>query len=133
MSITDEQLKKITDQPLLAVLATSNPDGTPQATPLWYHYDGEAFVTTSFAHRVKVRNIKQNSNVVMVIVDSANNGRGLIVRGKAELIGDDVADATLRNAIRYVGEETGKRAAADLTQEGPRYIIRVVPDRIIYD
>lgn len=46
MSIDHEQLKQITDRPLLAVLATVNPSGTPQATPLWYHYDGEHFVVT---------------------------------------------------------------------------------------
>ena len=133
MSVTQEKLKEITDEPLLAVLATLNPDGTPQATPLWYHYDGQAFITTSFTHRTKVRNIKRNPNVTLVIVDSAHNGKGLIVRGKAELIDEGVVEATLRNAIRYQGEEKGKAQAAELTAGGPRYIIRVTPDRIIYD
>ena len=39
--ITADQLDELTREPLLAVLSTVNPDGTPQATPLWYHYDGE--------------------------------------------------------------------------------------------
>ncbi len=132
MPITEQELKRTTDEPLLAVLATVNPDGTPQATPLWYHYDGEAFVTTAFTSRVKVRNIKANPNVCLVIVDSANNGKGLIVWGQAGLVQDGVPEATLRNAVRYVGEERGPAAAADLTAEGPRVIIRITPERIIY-
>ena len=130
MVVSQEHLEELTKQPLLGILATVNPDGTPQATPLWYHYDGEAFVTTCFAHRVKVRNIKQNPAVTLVVVDSANNGRGLIVRGTAELIEDSVPEATLRNAVRYLGEARGKAMAAELTAGGPRYIVRIKPERV---
>ena len=127
-----EQLEELTRQPLLAVLATVNPDGTPQATPLWYHYDGRTFNTTSFAHRVKVRNIRKNPKVSLVIVDTANYGKELIVRGTAELVEDGVPEATLRNAVRYLGEEKGRAEAAELTAGGPRVIIRITPERIVH-
>ena len=132
MSIDHEQLKQITDQPLLAVLATVNPSGTPQATPLWYHYDGEYFVVTCFAHRVKARNIRENPNVVMVVVDTVDNGRGLIVRGTAEVLEAGAEDATVVNAVRYLGEERGAEAAAGLNGMGDRVMIRVKPNKIIY-
>ena len=132
MTITDEQLKEITDRPLLAVLATVNPSGTPQATPLWYHYDGEHFVVTCFAHRVKARNIRENPNVVIVVVDTVDNGRGLIVRGTAEVLEAGAEDATVVNAVRYLGEERGEEAAAGLNGMGDRVMIRVKPNKIIY-
>ncbi len=132
MTINHEQLKQITDRPLLAVLATVNPSGTPQATPLWYHYDGEHFVVTCFAHRVKARNIRENPNVVMVVVDTVDNGRGLIVRGTAEVLEAGAEDATVVNAVRYLGEERGKEAAAGLNGMGDRVMIRVKPNKIIY-
>ena len=132
MTITREQLNELTDEPLLAVLATVNPSGTPQATPLWYHYDGECFVTTCFDHRVKVRNIRQNPSVVLVVVDSVNNGKGLIVRGRAEVVEVGAEEATVVNGVRYLGEERGREAAADLNAMGSRVAIRVRPERIIY-
>lgn len=132
MPITHEQLKQITDRPLLAVLATVNPSGTPQATPLWYHYDGECFVVTCFAHRVKARNIRENPNVVMVVVDTVDNGRGLIVRGTAEVWETGAEDATVVNAVRYLGAESGTQAAAELNGMGNRVMIRVKPNKIIY-
>lgn len=132
MPITHEQLKQITDRPLLAVLATVNPSGTPQATPLWYHYDGECFVVTCFAHRVKARNIRENPNVVMVVVDTVDNGRGLIVRGTAEVWETGAEDATVVNAVRYLGAERGTQAAAELNGMGNRVMIRVKPNKIIY-
>lgn len=132
MPITHEQLKEITDRPLLAVLATVNPSGTPQATPLWYHYDGECFVVTCFAHRVKARNIRANPDVVMVVVDTVDNGRGLIVRGTADVLETGAEDATVVNAVRYLGAERGKQAAAELNRMGNRVMIRVKPSKIIY-
>lgn len=133
MTIPSEQLKEITDRPLLGVLATVNPSGTPQATPLWYHYDGEYFVTTCFAHRVKARNIRRNPNVVLVVVDTVNNGKGLIVRGKADLVETGAEAATVVNAVRYLGREHGREAAADLNAMGHRVAVRIKPDKIIYD
>ena len=132
MSITHEQLKEITDRPLLAVLATVNPSGTPQATPLWYHYDGECFVVTCFAHRVKARNIRANPDVVMVVVDTVDNGRGLIVRGTADVLETGAEDATVVNAVRYLGAKRGEQAAAELNRMGNRVMIRVKPSKIIY-
>ena len=132
MSITPEQLKELTDEPLLAVLATVNPSGTPQATPLWYHYDGECFVVTCFSHRVKVRNIRQNPSVVLVVVDSVNNGKGLIIRGEAEVVEEGAEEATIVNGVRYLGDDPGKEAAAGLNAMGSRVSIRIRPERIIY-
>ena len=128
--IREKQLEELTKQPLLAVLSTVNPDGTPQATPVWYHYDGEAFVTTCFTHRIKVRNIRENPAVTLVVVDTVNADWDLIVRGTAELVEDGVPEATLKNAIRYLGEERGKKVAAELTAAGPRYMVKITPSRI---
>jgi PPOX class probable F420-dependent enzyme len=132
MAITPEKLKEITDRPVLAVLATVSPTGAPQATPLWYHYDGEYFKTTCFTHRAKVRNIMQNPQVVMVIVDTLNNGQGLIVRGKAELLDEGAEEATTVNGVRYLGEKRGRISASELNAMGSRVIIRIKPDKIIY-
>jgi hypothetical protein len=81
---------------------------------------------------VKVRNIRQNPNVVLVVVDSVNNGQGLIVRGRAEIVEVGAEEATVVNGVRYLGEERGREAAADLNAMGSRVAIRIRPERIIY-
>ena len=114
MEITPTELREFTEKPLLAVLSTVNPDGSPQATPLWHHYDGEQFNMTAFTTRVKVRNIRRNPKVSLVVVDTARRGgQGLVVNGTAVLIEVGVPEATLRNAIRYLGEGQGHGQAAD--------------------
>ncbi len=132
MAMTREELSEITRPPILGVLATVNPDGSPQATPIWYYYDGEHFNVTCYNHRVKARNIRRDPRVTLVVVDTANIGEPLIVNGTAELVEEGAAEATERVAIRYEGEEAGRVSAAGLNAAGPRLIIRITPDRIRY-
>ena len=101
MPLTTEKLAEITKAPVLGILTTVNPDGSPQATPLWYYYDGEHFNVTAYPHRVKVRNIRRDPRVTLVVVDTANYGDPLIVSGVAELVEEGAAEATERVAIRY--------------------------------
>ena len=98
---------------------------------LWYDYDGERFNVTCFTTRVKVRNIRRNPRVSLVVLDTVGYGEPLIVRGTAELVEEGAQEATLRLAIRYEGETEGRAAAARLADK-PRVIIRIKPDRILY-
>ena len=68
----------------------------------------------------------------MVIVDTVNNGHGLIIRGKAELVEEGAEEATVVNGVRYLGEERGRKSAAELNAMGARVIIRIKPEKIIY-
>jgi len=130
MPPTTEQLAEITRPPVLGILTTVNPDGSPQATPIWYYYDGEHFNVTCYERRVKARNIRRDPRVTLVVVDTVNYGDPLIVSGAAELVEEGAADATERVAIRYEGEETGRKSAASLNAGGQRVIIRITPERI---
>ncbi len=130
MPLTSEQLAVITMPPVLGILTTVNPDGSPQATPIWYYYDGEHFNVTCYVHRVKARNIRREPRVTLVVVDTVNNGDPLIVSGTAELVEEGAAEATERVAIRYEGEQAGRESAARLNARGQRVIIRITPERI---
>ncbi len=72
---------------------------------------------------------------VLTVVDSVGYGTPLMVRGTAELVEEGAAEATVRMATRYEGEERGKRVAAELIAYAqgigrPRVIIRITPERI---
>ena len=132
MPLTSEQLAEITKPAVLGIITTVNPDGSPQATPIWYDYDGESFNVTAFASRVKVRNIRRNPRVSLVVVDTVSYGGPLIVNGTAELVEEGAHEATQRMGIRYQGEQRGRESAARMAGQ-PRVIIRIKPDRLLYD
>jgi PPOX class probable F420-dependent enzyme len=65
----------------LASLATLQPDGTPQVTPVWFDVvDGKIRVNTA-KHRVKYRNMTANGAVALCIVDPVNPYRYVQIRG----------------------------------------------------
>ncbi len=129
------EIARFADQPLLAILSTVNRDGSPQSTPVWYMYEDGLFKIGSRGDRVKVRNIRRDPRVSLVVIDTAANGDPLAVRGTAEVTETDAVDFTYTIARRYEGRRRGDREAEkligiarDLGQ--PRVIIEITPRRV---
>ena len=137
MEITPEQLAEITKPPLLAVLSTVNRDGSPQATPLWYLYDGQYFKMTSRSGRLKVRNIRRDPRVTLTVLDTANYGKPLLVKGAAGVIEEGGDEFSYTMARRYEKEPEATFEADGLVDLAKRLgerrvIIRVTPERVTY-
>lgn len=89
-----------------AFLATVQPDGTPQVTPVWFDVnDGKVRINTARG-RVKDRNMQQNAAVAIVIMDLAQPFRYLQVRGKVSNVTEEGADAHIDGlAKKYLGQD----------------------------
>ena len=137
MTPTPEQLAEITRPKLLAVLSTVNRDGSPQATPVWYLYDGEYFKVTCHSGRLKARNVRRNPNVTLTILDTANYGTPLLVKGTAEIVEEGGDEFTYTMARRYDEEAAARKEADGLIAYAAsvgerRVIIRITPTRVSY-
>ena len=132
MQVTPELVEEFTRPPLLAVLSTMNPAGSPRAMPVFYEYDGHTFNMTSYANLFKVRNVRQNPEVCLVIVDTVSYGDTLTVTGKAELSEEHVYEMTQKLNVRYLGEARGKIDKERFLQAQPRIVIRLTPERMHY-
>lgn len=89
-----------------ASLATTQPDGTPQVTPVWFDtVDGKVRVNTARG-RAKDRNMQQNAFVALAIIDPANPYRYLQIRGRVVTITEEGADAHIDHlAKKYLGQD----------------------------
>lgn len=89
----------------LAVLATILPDGTPQATPVWFDVeDGKLRVNTARG-RTKDRNMTERPGVALCILDPHNPYRYLQVRGKVVDADEAAGRAHIdRLAYKYQGK-----------------------------
>ncbi len=65
-----------------AVLATIMPDGSPQATPVWFNTDGEHILINTLKGRVKDRNMRAIPNIALTIIDPDDWLKFLQVRGQ---------------------------------------------------
>jgi PPOX class probable F420-dependent enzyme len=106
-TIPDAFLDLLTGKVSFAHLATVQPDGTPQVTPVWFDYaDGKIRVNTAKG-RVKDRNMKHNPNVALSITDPDNPYRHLQVRGRIVRVTEEGADAHIDSlAKKYLGKDT---------------------------
>jgi PPOX class probable F420-dependent enzyme len=90
-----------------AHLATLNPDGTPQVTPVWIDYDGTHILVNSARGRRKDKNMERNRAVALSIQDPDNPYRYLEVRGNVDEITEEGADQHIdKMAKKYIGADT---------------------------
>ncbi|MYV29115.1 PPOX class F420-dependent oxidoreductase [Rhodococcus qingshengii] len=119
MSIIPDTHADLLSRPLFAHLATIRPDGTPQANPMWFNWDGTYIRFTNTTTRRKSRNVALEPRVALSINDPDQPYRYLEVRGRVVAIDPD-PDAELFMALaeRY-----------QLAMSGPP---GDAPDRVIF-
>jgi PPOX class probable F420-dependent enzyme len=94
------------DKKAFAAIATVQPDGSPQVTPVWFDYvDGKVRVNTAKG-RVKARNMKPGAMVALSIMDPDNPYRYVQVRCKVARATEEGARAHIDTLSRkYIGKD----------------------------
>ncbi len=120
----------ILDAPNPAVLATVQPDGSPQTSVVWVARDGDDLVISSQAGRVKDRNIAADPRVSLTVYDREDPLRYLEVRGTATITVDSERRLAARLAEEYEGKGAGEEYL-ELPPEVVRIDIRITPRRVV--
>lgn len=90
-----------------ASLATVNPDGTPQVTPVWFDYDGGALRVNTAKGRVKARNMREGAHVALSIMDPDNPYRYVQVRGRVRRVTEQGAERHIDSlSKKYMGQDS---------------------------
>lgn len=87
-------------------VATVNPDGSPQSTPMWVALrDGKILVNTAVGRR-KARNIERDPRVALSLTDPDNVYKAIQVQGKVvDTITGDQAEADIDSlSEKYTGQ-----------------------------
>ena len=71
-----------------AVLATVNPDGSPQTSAMWVGRDGDDLLFSTVEGRVKHRNMLRDPRVSVTILDSADPENYVELRGRVFMTPD---------------------------------------------
>lgn len=137
--LTTDELLELTKYPHIAALATVTPQGEPRVTPCWYEYDGETFNCSSVTNQAKIRYMRENPKVSLIVVYTSIRSQPLIVDGTAELINEGInksSEFRKRMILRYLGGDLGNLEKAkeyqDLLDSLGMTQIRIWPDKIRY-
>lgn len=134
MTVTiPEATKDLLERPIVCTLVTVMPDGHPQATPVWFSYDGTHILVNSAKGRQKDINMRQRPDkVTVLIVDPENPYRYIELRGEVvEITEDGALDHINQLAKAYFGREkfyAGR--SASLEGKETRVIYRIKPTHI---
>ncbi len=131
MSMTEEEIKEFLSQSILARIATVGRDGKPYLAPVWFMYEEGDLVISTGRDSVKIRNIRANPNVA-VSIDTTEGGfksKGVILRGRAELVEGGDTDTAKKVYMKYLGNIEHPMAQQLLSI--PRVTIRLRPEKII--
>src|ERR1700721_1981070 len=71
-----------------AVMATVNPDGSPQTSVIWVGRDGDDLLFSTVEGRVKHRNMLRDPRVSVTVIDSADPEHYVELRGRVSMTPD---------------------------------------------
>jgi len=92
---TDQRLR---DDKILW-LGTLRPDGRPHLVPVWFLWDGATILIFSIPEQQKIRNIRQNPNVILALDDTKNGEDVITIEGTAALVSDLAATTELPDYV----------------------------------
>lgn len=129
ISMTQEELEDFFSKPLLARIATCR--NFPHIAPVWFIYENGEVIISTGRDSTKIKNIRNNPRVALV-VDTSEGGlqsRGVIFRGKAELIDKDTLETTKKIYRKYLGSL--EHSMVKQLLQMPRIIIKFKPQKTI--
>jgi PPOX class probable F420-dependent enzyme len=138
MAMSNEEIDSFLSVPRIARMATIN-KGRPHVVPVWYYYDGTNIVVTVTKDSKKVKNLKENPNVSIVIDviegEPGNisflNGKAVIIEGEVEIKDDNDHTVVTNMYERYAGKEALNNPMVQFSINLPRHILFVKPIKIM--
>lgn len=102
-----EMARELLNRPVLATLATLNPDGSPQVTPLWVDVEGDDVVFNTAQGRIKARNLERDPRVAVSVIDPGDPYNVVAFQGTVVDVTTDGADQHIDAlAKKYLGVDS---------------------------
>lgn len=110
----------------VAFVSTIGPRGEPQTTPQWFLWEDGGLRLSLVEGRQKLKNLRRDPRVSVVVVDPADPTWYLELRGRIdELVPDPTLDLERKVATKYVGDHV------DVEPPGtPRFATSVVVEKV---
>ncbi|MBE3067305.1 MAG: pyridoxamine 5'-phosphate oxidase family protein [Chloroflexi bacterium] len=130
-SLTQDEIEIFLSRPLIARLGTINEDGTIHIAPIYFKYEKGEFILGTQKVSRRVRNIKRNPKVTLLIDDPTPPFKAVLVYGQAELEYDDVVQKRITIFEQFDTKEEAIQTAEGICNKWPSVVIRLKPDRIV--
>jgi PPOX class probable F420-dependent enzyme len=130
MAELSEKARKLFDGPNYLFVATQNPDGSPQVTPVWTSLRNGYIAFNTAVGRVKERNLRRDPRIGLSITARDDPWDKADVRGRVvEFIEGEEAEAHIDDlSEKYVGQRP-----YPWRKQGERRVIVVIESDRVYE
>ncbi|MFC8237597.1 PPOX class F420-dependent oxidoreductase [Streptomyces sp. NPDC057284] len=125
-----DELRSLLDTPVFVTVATIQPDGSPQLSPVWVKRDGDDVLFSTTRGRRKEQNLSRDPRVSVVVQPFAAPYTYAEIRGVAALTtegGDELIDEL---SVKYTGKKYVEFNPAS-GDDDERVVVRITPQKIV--
>ncbi|MFE7572611.1 PPOX class F420-dependent oxidoreductase [Streptomyces sp. NPDC057539] len=125
-----EDLKRLLDGPIFVNIATIQPDGSPQVSPVWVKRDGNDVLISTTLGRRKEQNLRRDPRVTVVAQPADAPYTYAEIRGTAHLTTEGGRELINELSLKYTGKPYAEfnPASAD---DAERVVVRITPRKIV--
>ncbi|MGW7368790.1 PPOX class F420-dependent oxidoreductase [Streptomyces sp. NPDC054841] len=125
-----DKLKEILDGPVFVKLATIQPDGSPQVSPVWVKRDGHDLLISTTVGRRKEQNIRRDPRVTVVVQPFDEPYLYGEIRGTATLTTEGGQELIDELSMKYTGKPYAE-FNPEAHKDAPRVVVRVTPRKVV--
>ncbi len=120
----------------VAMVGTNRRNAGPNMSPLWYLWDGEKFIISTYNDAGKVKGVRRDPRMTICIDDGLSNlGLYVVVYGTGVVLGpgeDAVAPSlALIKKYRYTDEASWQHWK-EINEDGQRVVIVMTPEQWVW-
>ncbi|MFD7527087.1 MULTISPECIES: PPOX class F420-dependent oxidoreductase [unclassified Streptomyces] len=123
------ELKALLDTPVFVTVATVQPDGSPQVSPVWVKRDGDDLLVSTSIGRRKEQNLRRDPRVSVVVQPFDAPYTYAEIRGTATLTtegGDELMDEL---SVKYTGKKFAEFNPS--LDDAERVVVRITPRKVV--
>ncbi len=134
MSMTKSEYDAFLKATRIGTLCTLNADGSPNAMPLWYDWDGEKIRMFTSRDTGKVRRLARDPRACLSVAEPVGAPEAWVtVEGTVEMLDEGGRELACRLAALYYEPEKAARTIAVWEKKDDWVLLELTPTRIRSD
>lgn len=125
-----DKLKELLDSPVFVNLATVQPDGSPQVSPVWAKRDGDDVLISTTIGRRKEKNLRRDPRATVLVQPFDAPYTYGEIRGTASLTTEGGQELIDELSMKYTGKPYAEFNPA-AGEDAPRVVVRITPRRVV--
>ncbi|HET6857888.1 MAG TPA: PPOX class F420-dependent oxidoreductase [Streptomyces sp.] len=125
-----DKLKALLDTPVFINVATIQPDGSPQVSPVWVKRDGDEVLFSTTLGRRKEKNLRRDPRVTALLQPFDSPYDYAEIRGSVEMTTDGGQELIDELSLKYTGKKYAEFNPSSVN-DSERVVVRVSARKIV--